>query len=99
LPGGAADQAIVRRNGLKEALPACAQIHVEAGEMIVAVSCGGGGYGAPTDRPPEAVGDDVREGLISTGRARSIYGVVLDADSRVDPEATEQCRASMRGAA
>ena len=67
--------------------------------MIIAVSCGGGGYGAPTDRSPEAVGADVREGLITIGRAGAVYGVILDSDGEIDPEATVQRRAAMQGAA
>jgi N-methylhydantoinase B len=97
--GGAADQAIVRRNGLKEPLPPCAQIHVEAGEMVVATSCGGGGYGDPVERPAALVVEDVREGLISPQRAAAVYGVVLDGHGGMDAAATEARRLAMTGRA
>jgi N-methylhydantoinase B len=38
---------------------------------------GGGGYGDPIDRAPEAVEEDVARGLVSEAAAREIYGVVV----------------------
>src|SRR5207253_3223496 len=38
---------------------------------------GGGGYGDPIDRAPEAVEEDVARGLVSQAAAREIYGVVV----------------------
>lgn len=40
-------------------------------------TCGGGGYGDPRERDPEAVKRDVREGKVSAERAREIYGVEI----------------------
>jgi N-methylhydantoinase B len=75
-------------------------VHVvlEAGETIVSYSCGGGGYGPPTDRHPQRVQHDVREGYVSRERAREIYGVVLDDELNVDEAATRELRGSMKGA-
>jgi N-methylhydantoinase B len=39
---------------------------------------GGGGLGNPLSRPVDNVLDDVRQGYVSTDRARTDYGVVLD---------------------
>ncbi len=39
---------------------------------------GGGGYGDPLVRAPEAVAADVRERLVSAEAARAVYGVVID---------------------
>ena len=39
---------------------------------------GGGGYGDPLGRPPEAVARDVRNGATSVEIARRIYGVIVD---------------------
>ena len=47
-------------------------------------SGGGGGYGDPLERDPEAVRADVREGFVSAERAREGYGVVLGAAGEVD---------------
>ncbi|MBV9248029.1 MAG: hydantoinase B/oxoprolinase family protein, partial [Acetobacteraceae bacterium] len=49
----------------------------ELGELIRLWSGGGGGYGDPLDRDPDAVLMDVRSGLISEDRARDVYGVVI----------------------
>ncbi|MDB5367544.1 MAG: Hydantoinase B/oxoprolinase, partial [Rhodospirillales bacterium] len=74
LQGSGARQHMRRRDGTLEKLPACAMIRVEPGETIVSVSCGGGGYGAPTARDRDRVRKDVEEGWVSASRAREIYG-------------------------
>jgi N-methylhydantoinase B/oxoprolinase/acetone carboxylase alpha subunit len=40
--------------------------------------CGGGGYGDPADRDPEAVKRDVEAGLVSREAARETYGVAIE---------------------
>ncbi|MGH8138556.1 MAG: hydantoinase B/oxoprolinase family protein [Steroidobacteraceae bacterium] len=92
LSGGPAGQALKSRDGIEKPLPPCAQVHVEPGEIIVSVSTGGGGYGVPTRRSPEAVARDVREGLVSVDRARSVYRVALDGEGRADQAATDRLR-------
>lgn len=57
--------------------------------------CGGGGYGDPIDRDPQAVLRDVVLGLVTPGAARDMYGVVLDGD-RVDETATAERRLRVR---
>jgi N-methylhydantoinase B len=81
------------RNDERAEVPSQAAIELRPGEKIVSISCGGGGYGAPTDRDPELVLEDVAEGLISRERAESVYGVVLcggseTGDLAVDEQAT-----------
>ena len=56
---------------------------------------GGGGYGEPTEREPERVVEDIRDGKVSPAAAAEEYGVVLD-DGDLDAEATDECRASLR---
>jgi N-methylhydantoinase B len=70
---------------------------LRAGDVVVMESSGGGGYGDPLERDPAAVARDVAEGLVSPGRAESVYGVVL-AEGRVDTEATRQRRDGIREA-
>ena len=48
---------------------------VKDGEVIISVTCGGGGYGDPRDRDPAKVRHDVEEGWISPQRAAKIYGM------------------------
>jgi len=63
----------------------------ELHEVIRLWSGGGGGYGDPFTREPEAVARDVAAGLISSERARDIYGVALHTDG-IDLAATRQLR-------
>jgi N-methylhydantoinase B len=59
----------------------------EMGEVIRLWSGGGGGYGDPLSRAPEAVARDVVAGLVSPQRARDVYGVALH-DGIVDAPET-----------
>jgi len=97
LAGGRARQFRRTRNGDLVELPACAQVRVEPGEMIVAYSCGGGGYGAPTARDPELVRRDVAEGWVSRARAESVYGVTLTAGGAIDRAGTAERRRTAPG--
>jgi N-methylhydantoinase B len=72
--GGGARQFRRDRDGALHELPACAMVRVEPGETIVAVSCGGGGYGDPKQRDRAQLARDVAEGWISEARARAVYG-------------------------
>jgi N-methylhydantoinase B len=70
-------------NGVEIAAPAGSVRHVRkatqhpiaAGEIVRIMSGGGGGHGAPSERDPEAVRRDVREGYVSAEAARRDYGV------------------------
>lgn len=91
--GGCAQQRTRGRDGsLSEELGAYARVPLAEGESIVSISCGGGGYGSPREREPERVAEDVREGLVSVERAREVYGVVVEADGRLDAERTAALR-------
>lgn len=92
LPGGRSAQALRRRDGREEPLAACAQVRVEAGELILSVSTGGGGYGPPEQRSPDVVAKNVREGLVSLKRAHEVYRVALKGDGSVDWPTTQRLR-------
>ena len=68
----------------------------ELHEVIRLWSGGGGGYGDPFTRDPDAVARDVAGGLVSRERARDVYGVALDGDV-VDLAATARLRNRQRG--
>ncbi|MEW5933235.1 MAG: hydantoinase B/oxoprolinase family protein [Bacillota bacterium] len=70
---------------------------VEAGDLVTAMTGGGGGYGSPLVRDPAAVREDVLEGFVSPEAAERDYGVVLDpVTMEVDEEATARLRAARR---
>jgi len=92
LSGAPAQQIRVAANGEAEKLPGCAQVQIRQGERVRSFSCGGGGYGPPRQRNPDAVAKDVREGWISAERARDVYHVVLDASGAPDASATAALR-------
>lgn len=90
--GGGSDQWIETPAGESKYLSPIGVNHVGREEMLIAVSTGGGGYGSPKERAAETVAEDVREGWISAERARSVYGVALAADGKVDVGATAELR-------
>ena len=53
-------------------------VSLSPGDMFSVKCAGGAGYGDPRERSPEAVQLDVLNGYVSRGRARDLYGVVLD---------------------
>jgi N-methylhydantoinase B len=72
-------------------------LRVGAGDSMVILSPGGGGWGPPFERAVEAVERDVRWGYVSAERALSDYGVKIEATTMaVDRSVTERARAGMR---
>lgn len=64
-----------------------------AGDEMRCESAGGGGWGDPLERDPERIRREVRDEILTPGRAAELYGVVLrqgsEGDPQVDAEATE----------
>ena len=67
-------------------------IKVQSGTVIKSLTGGGGGYGKPLERDPEAVRQDVIDGYVSPEHARAAYGVELTNDLEVDAEKTRSLR-------
>jgi N-methylhydantoinase B len=79
-------------------------VPMSAGDKITYDYGGGGGWGDPLDRDPQAVLDDVLDEYVSIEGAARDYGVVLtgsldDLSLAVDVRATEELRATSRTAA
>ena len=73
-----------------------ADIHLE-GDIWILQCGGGGGYGDPLERDPQAVMKDLREELITDWVAETIYRVVYDDEHLiVDEEATAAARTAER---
>jgi N-methylhydantoinase B len=66
------------------------------GDVVSVRTGGGGGFGPPFERDPDAVQDDVADGYVSREAAASQYGVVLSEGTlEVDGSATERVREAM----
>jgi N-methylhydantoinase B len=78
-------------------LEAKALTALEQGDVVIAGSAGGAGYGDPLRREPELVAGDVRAGLVSEAGARDAYGVIAPAGV-CDSAATGRARETIRAA-
>jgi N-methylhydantoinase B len=73
-------------------------VELQPGDVVSFRTCGGGGYGPPTERDPQMVLRDVRDGKVSADRARDVYGVAVDTDSwTVDVAETTKLRCQQTG--
>ena len=75
-------------------------VALDPGDIIYVTSGGGGGWGDPWERAPQAVLDDVRQGKVSVETAARDYGVVIRADGRkfeIDVAATRELRDMLAG--
>jgi len=92
-PGSGARFLIDEQPGDPSGLTLC-----QPGNVIQFESAGGGGYGDPLQRDPQAVAADVVNGYVSIEKAREDYGVVIDpATLRVDAAETEKLRSKVKG--
>lgn len=64
------------------------------GQSVLLETPGGGGYGAPGERKPARVAEDVRLGYVSVASARDRYRVVVSEDGTLDEKATSELRAA-----
>jgi N-methylhydantoinase B len=70
---------------------------IRRGDVFRHVLAGGGGFGDPLERDPEAVLRDVRNQLLSPAKAEADYGVIIDtARWKIDAAATRVRRDRIR---
>jgi N-methylhydantoinase B len=91
----------VTTDGQEEELPPIASTDLQAGELLLHLLSGGGGYGDPLAREVERVRYDVLSGFVSFERARDVYGVVFASTEltdalQIDAAATERQREQLR---
>jgi N-methylhydantoinase B len=96
--GAASSNVLLRPDGTEETLPAMFSITIEAGDVYVHRTAGGGGWADPFERDLEAVTADIANEKVSVDAARERYGVVILPDGTVDVPATEALRDERRGA-
>ncbi len=65
---------------------------IDAGDVILGMAPGGGGYGDPMEREPSRVVKDVALGYVSGEAARDVYGVVINESGEADEAATSELR-------
>lgn len=91
-PGSRARNRLRTAQGEQD-MPSKFQAILRRGDRIRVETAGAGGWGEPWHREPSRVAADVREGRISAGRAREIYGVVVEpTTNELDVAATEALR-------
>ena len=92
---GVVPQSIEELGAEVELGPCYAQSYLAPGEVLYMHWQGGGGYGDPLLRDPDAVLRDVREDKVTCEAAASVYGVVLR-EGEVDADGTRQARDAAR---
>jgi N-methylhydantoinase B len=64
---------IVLPDGSRKRFGKATRLHCPTGSTLELHTGGGGGYGNPAERDPEAVREDIREGYVSEAHAREHY--------------------------
>ena len=85
---GAPTRNVLIGSGTEKVMPSKFTEWINRGDTLDHFQAGGGGFGDPFERDPEAVLSDVRDGLVSLERARTDYGVVIDEDRWVVEDAS-----------
>jgi N-methylhydantoinase B len=93
--GGTGGNDVLAADGTRTDIGKVTVFRPAPGEICVVAAGGGGGFGDPLGRPPEDVLADVLDGLVSAGRARDAYGVVVE-HGVVQPDATRALRERLR---
>lgn len=96
-PGAGSISILTHPNGESEILATMISTSMQAGDRLYHRQAGGGGFGDPLLRAPEAVALDVRNEKVSFASAEQEYGVVLDRKTLVpQSQATETLRSRRR---
>ncbi len=73
--GGACSANVLRHpDGSEERLPPMFSTTIQPGDVFHHRTAGGGGFGDPSERDPEAVAEDVLDGKVSVEAAHRLYG-------------------------
>ena len=73
-------------------LPPSGLVTLAEGETVSCLAQSGGGYGDPRTREPARVLGDVRQGIVSSARARDVYSVSITEDGQIDEQETSRLR-------
>lgn len=92
---GAVNTVTVWRNGEASVPPHLSKqqdIPLQSGDRVVVATPGGGGYGDPLTRDPDAVKMDVMLERYTLDQAKEWFGVIITTDGEVDITATREQR-------
>ncbi len=79
---GAVNEAVIyRTDGSEERVLKQTNIQLEPGDRVSFFTGGGGGYGAPAERPHDEIVRDVKTGLVSAAAAKLDYGIDLKVEA------------------
>lgn len=73
LPGNVSSNILQRPDGTEEVLPSMFSTTIQAGDVYVHRTAGGGGWGKPSDRDPQRIADDVADGKVTLEAAEELY--------------------------
>jgi N-methylhydantoinase B len=73
-PGAVNEATLIRRDGSEQKLKKATGVRMEAGDRMMFLTAGGGGWGDPRKRPRQEVEGDVRAGYVSAEAAQRDYG-------------------------
>jgi 5-oxoprolinase (ATP-hydrolysing)/N-methylhydantoinase A len=94
--GSGSSTELFRGGDTPDLMPPMFGAELQPGYLLHHRMAGGGGWGDPLERDPQAVANDVLDEKVSVEAARGLYGVVVDDDGNVDLEATVALRQSLR---
>ncbi len=97
MPGGRYQISLTGNSGRPKKIPAVTSAEpISKGDILRVETPGGGGWGDPSERDPEAVRLDVLRGLVSREAAKKIYRTALGRAPgfRLDEEETRKLRTS-----
>jgi len=92
--GGNGEAGSIERKVKGDRLNSKGRQSVGRGDRLVISMPGGGGLGNAFERDPMEVARDVVLGFVSPESARSVYGVAVDEDGRIDEDQTRELRAA-----
>jgi N-methylhydantoinase B len=64
----------VVRAGKKIPIASKSKVYLRKGDILTLFTAGGAGYGAVGERPREKIAADLKQGYITKGAARAVYG-------------------------
>ncbi|UUX50309.1 hydantoinase B/oxoprolinase family protein [Nisaea acidiphila] len=92
--GGDGEAGIIERKLRNDRLNAKGRQSISGDDHLVVSMPGGGGLGSAFERDPAEVARDVVLGFVSPEAARSVYGVAVDEEGRIDEGLTKDLRAA-----